>query len=637
MNMKNNTSAISKITMPTYPRHPALLLFFSLGIITSWLAISYFLYDLSLYYLYQVIPRFAQLLNIIVLFVVLLAILYFFNQIYCYFFRRTLNFTLYATGISISSATSADSFAWQELAALQLKQRQGQAICFQLITIAPSATSLEMPKNPVAKNLNYYFQSWLAPSFRRTSLALGKNSDWMTFWKAIEKHTRPMMQKNILYQGATGHDNSLKNSPFKDNTPKDSVHKNNAHYDKTHPENTQQNQIKITQLIANPTLFDATQRRSKRYTIGLVIGFIALSVLIFFAVLWRELTHPSVTVQGQEQTYSGTNFKAIDNQVYIFKQGEGKLPLPHVKAEQFTGLALEDIPQRAPELYSNVGKTEKHVYWQDHILQQLNPAETTYLGNDYNKDLKHVYFQNHLLDQADAKSFQSILHPVFNVLGFYYAKDKQHVYYKTFKLNDLSPQSVSTFHHSDQYIYDQKHVYYQNQKLEQLNPSKTQIFVGENRFSQDVNLATDGDHFYFNANVLPNVADYQFFGEKSIRQKDLQILGIQHNEPYPGLYAFIFCDHDTIYLYDEFYHRLKVLYQFKQTAPLHVLSDRHFQYGVDTFHISETLVRSKSRTRGTTTHGFKIQLRRDADDQVIATYFARQVHQFSPKRLINTH
>ncbi|GMA13652.1 hypothetical protein GCM10025882_40790 [Acinetobacter gyllenbergii] len=394
--------------------------------------------------------------------------------------------------------------------------------------------------------------------------------------------------------------------------------------------------IDIISIIANQQALDAFQRKQRWTAIAFILGILVSFSLCIAYLLWNKFNDGSVKLPHQQtQSISGTNFEIFQNQVYIFKQGQGTFLLPQVKADQFTGLALDNLPDRAPELYSNVGKTAQQVYWQEHILSGLNPAQTRYLGNDFSKDHQQVYFRNIRLTNVNATHFSAILHPRFNTLGYFYAKDDQQVYYKTKALTDLDPQQSQAFPNSSQYIHDQQLVYYQDKRLDQLNAQQTQIFSGSNRFSRDLNLATDGHAYYLNQQPLPHIAEHKFWGTTPVDVTRLQLLGSQSNEPYPGNFSYLFADQQQIYVYDEFYQQLKVLYRFQQPVRLIVLADRRLSDGQHSYLITEKLYRTRGRSSGSTTHGFKISLIREQDQQIMAQYFARNPNALKLSNLLH--
>lgn len=570
--MIKKTTVLMQVTLPVFQMKIASFTLFLLMIILTWLLLVYFSYDLSLYYLYQFLPFFAQLLSIALMFGLLLIIVYLYNQLYQRYFRRTITFQLYQQGMALDDTKQSTFFTWQDLIQIQLRQQQTQIHSFNLLS----------KSKPYQQY--FYFNSWMWPA-----TLTQQHCEFLPFWKKLEALAKQQQLQRIS------------------NT---STHK--------------KTRIDIISIIADQQALGTFQRKQRWSAIASTLVILVNFSLFMSYLLWHEFNDGSVDLPHQQtQSISGTNFETFKNQVYIFKQGQGSFLLPQVKADQFTGLALSNLPHRAPELYSNVGKTPQQVYWQDHILSQLNPAQTSYLGNDFTKDHQQVYFQDKHLANANAAHFSAILHPRFNTLGYFYAKDDQQVYYKTKTLTDLDPQQSQAFPNSSQYIHDQQVVYYQDKRLDKLNAQQTQIFSGSNRFSRDLNLATDGQSFYLNEHPLPHIAEQKFWGTTPVDLSHLQLIGSQSNEPYPGNFSYIFADQQNIYIYDEFYQRLKVLYQFPQPIQLQALEDRRFSDGKNMYIITEKIYRSKGRSSGTTTHGFKISLIREQDQQIIAQYFAR--------------
>ncbi|WP_032862961.1 DKNYY domain-containing protein [Acinetobacter sp. NIPH 2100] len=570
--MIKRSAVVMQVTLPAFQMKIASFTLFLLMIILTWAVLVYLTYDLSLYYFYQLLPFFAQLLNIALMFGLLIPIVYLYNQLYQKYFKRSITLKLYQQGISLDSSTQADFFSWQELIQIQLQQRHTQIHSFNILS----------KSKPYRQY--FYFNSWMWP----VSLTQ-QHTDFLKFWKKLEALAKQQQLQRI----------------------------SNANINrKTH--------VDIISLIADQQVLAAYQRKQKWLTTGLILVILTSFSLFIASLLWHEFNDGSINLPHQQtRSISGTNFEAFQNQVYIFKQGQGTFLLPQVSADQFTGLALSNLPNRADELYSNVGKTAQHVYWQDHILSGLNPVQTLYLGNDFSKDHQRVYFRDKHLVNANATDFAAVLHPTFNALVYFYAKDDRHVYYKTQVLTDLNPQQSTAFPNNSQYIHDQQYVYYQDKKLDKLNAQRTQIFSGSNRFSQNLNLATDGQSFYLNEHVLPNIAVHKLWGTTSVDTAHLQLIGHQSNEPYPGNFSYLFADQQQIYVYDEFYQQLKVLYRFSQPVQLHVLENRRFSDGKNIYIITEKLYRTKGRSSGTTTHGFKIILMRETDQHLVAQYFAR--------------
>ncbi|WP_433847204.1 DKNYY domain-containing protein [Acinetobacter proteolyticus] len=572
--MIKKTTILMQVTLPIFQIKMASFALFLLMIILTWLLLVYFSYDLSLYYLYQFLPFFAQLLNIALTFALLIATLYLYSQLYQKYFSRPITFKLYQQGMALEDSKQSTFFCWQDLIQIQLRQQQAQIHSFNLL-------SKTQPYRQY-----FYFNSWMWPA-----TLTQQHCEFLPFWQKLEALAKQQQLQRI---------------------------RNTSTHKKTH--------IDIISIIADQQALDAFQRKQRGSAIGLTLGILVSFSLFITYLLWDKFNDGSVKLPRQQtHAISGTNFETFQNQVYIFKQGQGTFLLPQAKADQFKGLTLSNLPlpDRADELYSNVGKTAQHVYWQDHILSLLNPAQTRYLGNDFTKDHQQVYFRDIRLTNANAAHFSAILHPSFNTLGYFYAKDDQQVYYKTKALTDLDPQQSQAFPNSSQYIHDQSVVYYQDKKLDQLNAQQTQIFSGSNRFSQDLNLATDGRSFYLNEHPLPNIAEHKFWGTTPVDATQLQLLGSQSSEPYPGNFSYLFADQQYIYVYDEFYQRLKVLYRFPQPIQLQVLEDRRFSDGKNKYIITEKIYRSKGRSSGTTTHGFKISLIREQDQQIMAQYFAR--------------
>lgn len=570
--MNKKPAVLYETTITAYEmKIPSFVLFLAL-IILSWLFLVYCFYDFSLYYFYQTLPFFAQLLNIALMLGLLLPVLYLYNQLYQKYLKQTITLKLYRQGLGLEKSAQTYFYPWQDLIHIQLQQHHAQIHSLNLLT------------QTVPYRQYFYFNSWMWPA-----TLTQQHSEFLQFWKKLEALAKQQQLQR---------------------TSNASINK------KTH--------IDSISIIADQQALDSFQRKQKWLTVGLILVILASFSLFMSYLLWHEFNDGSVDLPHQHtQSISGTNFETFQNQVYIFNQGKGTFLLPQVKADQFTGLALSNLADRADELYSNVGKTPQHVYWQDHILSQLNPAQTSYLGNDFTKDGQQVYFQDKPLANANAAGFTAILHPQFNALGYFYAKDDQQVYYKTKALTDLNPQQSQAFPNNSQYIHDQQVVYYQDKKLGKLNAQQTQIFSGSNRFSQNLHLATDGRSFYLNEHPLPHSAEHKFWGTTPVDLSHLQLIGSQSSEPYPGNFSYIFADQQNIYIYDEFYQRLKVLYHFPQPIQLQALEDRRFSDGKNMYIITEKIYRSKGRSSGTTTHGFKISLIREQDQQIMAQYFSR--------------
>ncbi|OBY73184.1 DKNYY domain-containing protein [Acinetobacter gyllenbergii] len=582
--MIKKTTILMQVTLPVFQIKMASFTLFLLMIILTWAIFIYFIYDLSLYYFYQFIPFFAQLFNIALMFGLLLIIVYLYNQLYQRYFRRAITFKLYQQGMALESAKQSTFFTWQDLIQIQLQQQQAQIHSFNLLS----------KSKPYRQY--FYFNSWMWPA-----TLTQQHCEFLPFWKKLEALAKQQQLQRVS------------------NT---STHK------KTH--------IDIISIIANQQALDAFQRKQRWTAFAFILGILVSFSLFIAYLLWDKFNDGSVKLPHQQtQSISGTNFETFQNQVYIFKQGQGSFLLPQVKADQFTALALDNPPDRAPELYSNVGKTAQQVYWQEHILSGLNPAQTRYLGNDFTKDHQQVYFQDKHLVNANADHFAAVLHPVFNTLSYFYAKDAQQVYYKTHALTGLNPQQSQAFPNSSQYIHDQQLVYYQDTKLNQLNAQQTQIFSGSNRFSRDLNLATDGHAYYLNQQPLPHIAEHKFWGTTPVDVTQLQLLGSQSNEPYPGNFSYLFADQQQIYVYDEFYQQLKVLYRFQQPVRLIVLADRRLSDGQHSYMIIEKLYRTRGRSSGSTTHGFKISLIREQDQQIMAQYFARNPNALKLSNLLH--
>ncbi|QHH99476.1 DKNYY domain-containing protein [Acinetobacter dispersus] len=582
--MIKKTTVLIQVTLPVFQMKIASFTLFLLMIILTWLLLVYFSYDLSLYYLYQFLPFFAQLLSIALMFALLIPTLYLYNQLYQKYFKRFTTFKLYQQGMALEDSKQAAFFTWQDLIQIQLHQQQTQIHSFNLLS----------KTKPYRQY--FYFNSWMWPA-----TLTQQHCEFLPFWKKLEALAKQQQWQRF---------------------------RNTSTNKKTH--------IDIISIIADQQALDSFQRKQRWLTVGLILVILASFSLFMSYLLWREFDDGSIDLPHQQtQSISGTNFETFQNQVYIFKQGQGTFLVPQAKADQFTGLALSNLPDRADELYSNVGKTPQHVYWQDHILSQLNPAQTNYLGNDFTKDGQQVYFRDIRLTNARVAHFSAVLHPRFNTLSYFYAKDDQQVFYKTKALIDLDPQQSQAFPNSSQYIHDQQVVYYQDKKLGKLNAQQTQIFSGSNRFSQNLNLATDGRSFYLNEHPLPHIAEHKFWGTTPVDLSHLQLIGSQSNEPYPGNFSYIFADQQNIYIYDEFYQRLKVLYHFPQPIQLQALEDRRFSDGKNMYIITEKIYRSKGRSSGTTTHGFKISLIREQDQQIIAQYFARNPSAFKLSTLFH--
>ncbi|MDR2063103.1 MAG: DKNYY domain-containing protein [Acinetobacter sp.] len=570
--MNKKSAVLYETTITAYEmKIPSFVLFLAL-ILLSWLFLVYCFYDFSLYYFYQILPFFAQLLNIALMLGLLLPVLYLYNQLYQKYLKQTITLKLYRQGLGLEKSAQTYFYPWQDLIHIQLRQHHAQIHSLNLLT------------KTVPYRQYFYFNSWMWPA-----TLTQQHSEFLQFWKKLEALAKQQQLQR---------------------TSNASINK------KTH--------IDIISIIADQQALASFQRKQRWLTVGLILVILASFSLFMGCLLWHEFNDGSVDLPHQQtQSISGTNFETFQNQVYIFKQGQGTFLLPQVKADQFTGLALSNLADHADELYSNVGKTPQHVYWQDHILSQLNPAQTNYLGNDFTKDGQQVYFRDIHLTNANAAHFSAILHPRFNTLSYFYAKNDQQVYYKTKALTDLNPQQSQAFLNNSQYIHDQQVVYYQDKKLGKLNAQQTQIFSGSNRFSQNLNLATDGRTFYLNEHPLPHSAEHKFWGTTPVDLSHLQLIGSQSSEPYPGNFSYIFADQQNIYIYDEFYQRLKVLYHFPQPIQLQALEDRRFSDGKNMYSITEKIYRSKGRSSGTTTHGFKISLIREQDQQIMAQYFSR--------------
>ncbi len=580
---RKNTSSNRVIQLNTYPTHPVMVGLSIVFILMIWLTAYYFIYDISLYYFYQFTSYFAGLLNFITLFALFFPLIKLVDWIYKRLFSTEISFQITPEVINISCTASEQfkpqQFKWDEIASIRLLE---------------------------------YNQSYLSLQIER----LQQNTAYqLTFRTLFEfKNNQQKQQIDQLWSMIK------KQAPRALKFAVDTVGKDRQIYSLS------------SDVAVNKRYQDSQIKRQFKLIFGALLTII-VSVCLILYISYISNRLDGVSLDHKEKYIEGTNFRSTQDQIYIWKQGQGHFLIPDATSENFIGLSLDHLPNRAPELYSNVGKTSQHVYWQNHILEKLNPQTTQYLGNDYSKDSRSVYFQDKQISNADAKTFSAILHPKFNTLVYFYAKDQKQVYYRNIALNNLNPAQAQAFVNSSDYVSDQKNVFYQQYPLKNLNAQNTQIYVGANRFSDGLSLASDGQYFYLNQNPLPEVAYGKYFGSHAIDPKQLKIVATQSSEPYPGFYHFIFADQHRIYIYDEFYQRLVQLYDFSPNV-INMTQDRQIQVNAVPYTFQSKLIRTSSQRSGTTTHGFVIKLINENDQSEIADYFARIASSFSPRKLL---
>lgn len=579
---RKNTSPNRMIELKTYPTHPIMVGLFIVFILMIWLTAYYFIYDTSLYYFYQFTSYFAVLLNLIFLFALFFLLIKLFDRIYKQLFSTEISFQITPEAINMSCPASKlfkpQQFKWDEIASIRLLE-YNQSYPYLQIEL-------------LQKNTTYQLTFRTLFEFKNNQ----QKQQIDQLWSMIKKQSPKALKFAV-----------------------DTVGKDKQIYSLS------------SDVAVNQRYQDSQIKRQFKLIFGALLAIIVVICLI----LYISKRQDGISLDNKEQPIDGTNFRSAQDQIYIWKQGRGHFLLPDATTKSFIGLSLDHLPDRAPELYSNVGKTSQHVYWQDHILEKLNPQTTQYLGNDYSKDSRSVYFQDKQISNADAKTFSAILHPKFNALVYFYAKDQKQVYYQNIALNNLNPTQAQAFLNSKDYVHDQKNVYYQQYQLKNLNAQNTQIYVGANRFSDGLNLASDGHYFYLNQNPLPEVAYGKYFGSHAIDPKQLKIVATQSSEPYPGFYHFIFADRHRIYIYDEFYQRLVQLYDFSPNI-IEVTQDHQFQVNAVPYTFQSKLIRTSSQRSGTQTHGFVIKLINENDQSEIADYFARIATSFSPRRIFTS-
>lgn len=304
--MNKKSAVLYETTITAYEmKIPSFVLFLAL-IILSWLFLVYCFYDFSLYYFYQILPFFAQLLNIALMLGLLLPVLYLYNQLYQKYLKQTITLKLYRQGLGLEKSAQTYFYPWQDLIHIQLRQHHAQIHSLNLLT------------KTVPCRQYFYFNSWMWPA-----TLTQQHSEFLQFWKKLEALAKQQQLQR---------------------TSNASINK------KTH--------IDIISLIADQQALASFQRKQRWLTAGLILVILASFSLFMSYLLWHEFNDGSVDLPHQHtQSISGTNFETFQNQVYIFKQGQGTFLLPAASANQFTGLALSNLADRADELYSNVGKT----------------------------------------------------------------------------------------------------------------------------------------------------------------------------------------------------------------------------------------------------------------------------------------
>ena len=575
---KNNKITPQQCNLIVFKRNALTSGIYILAIILLWCSAYIFLYDTSLYYLYQWFGTFAVSLNFI-LFSLIFPILAGLKLIEKMQKHREMIIQIDNEMMTISQAGQIQQLKWDDIDYVILFKNNLGIHHLNIATIFPKLQH------------TFYFQSLF--TIKKT-----EQPQLELLWKSLKK--TPPIGLNVNY----------------------------------HCENHAKTLIEILTLQRTDCAHNQylTKLNKRKFNV-LIASFIVLSIVAGL-LCWYVWHSQKLSLNHNEKNIEGTNFRSFEQQIYIWKQGQGLFVLPGVKDNDFEGLSLDHLENRAPELYSNVGKTASQVYWQEYPLSQLNPRKTRYLGNDYTKDQQHVYFRNILLPKASASNFEAVLHPEFNTLGYFYGKDQQQVYYKNKPLSPLQPELSQAFSNSFDYIRDYYNVYYHDQRLDKLNAGFTEIFPGNNRFSQGLNLAWDRrGYFYLNENELPNISHGKYFGTDPVDLAELRIVATQSDEPYPGQYHWIFADLHRVYVYDEFYQRLVTLYDFSPQR-IQVTGEMALAVHDKTYQLQSTLLRSRSR-HGSTSHGFQLSLVNTQTQKTIASYFSRIASSFSPQKTLS--
>ena len=574
----NNKIAPQQFKTVVFKRNALTNSFYILAIILLWISAYIFLYDTSLYYLYQWFGSFAVSLNFILLLSLILPILAVCSLFEKILQRREMIIQINHEMMTITQAEQTQQFKWDDIEYVILFKNNMGIRHLNIATIFPKVQH------------TFYLQSLF--TIKKT-----EQPQLELLWKSLKK--TPPIGLNVNY----------------------------------HCENHAKTLIEILTLQrADCAHNQYLAKLNKRKYHLLIASFIVLSIVAGL-LCWYVWHSQKLSLNHNEQNIEGTNFRSFEQQIYIWKQGQGLFVLPGVKDNDFEGLSLDHLENRAPELYSNVGKTSSTVYWQEHPLL-LNSEQSEYLGNDYTKDQQQVYFRNILLPKASAGSFKAVLHPEFNTLGYFYGKDQQQVYYKNKPLSPLQPGLSQAFSNSFDYIRDYHNVYYHDQRLDKLNAGFTEIFPANNRFSQGLNLAWDRrGYFYLNENELPNISHGKYFGTDPVDLTELRIVATQSDEPYPGQYHWIFADLHRVYVYDEFYQRLVTLYDFSPQR-IQVTGEMTLAVHDKTYQLQSTLLRSRSR-HGSTSHGFQLSLINTQTQKTIAGYFSRIASSFSPQKTLS--
>ncbi|TDO23801.1 DKNYY domain-containing protein [Pedobacter duraquae] len=219
--------------------------------------------------------------------------------------------------------------------------------------------------------------------------------------------------------------------------------------------------------------------------------------IIIFRKFQYENKRSGINLTTEQITYPNSRYSITEKQIYFNEPGAGYFLLKNADPATFQ-------PLKDPAYQGTMAKDIRHVFFKEELVAGLNPATTTYLGNNFCKDGSKVFYADKLISNADAATFTR--------LGGYYAFDKNNLYYKQ---HSMAGADVKSLHHvkysqegiahADAYIADNKHVYFKGMKIDGANPSKFTVLNGSGD-QLGTQYAFDGKS-YFNDQYKIVVAD----------------------------------------------------------------------------------------------------------------------------------
>ncbi|NDW10806.1 DKNYY domain-containing protein [Dysgonomonas sp. 520] len=290
--------------------------------------------------------------------------------------------------------------------------------------------------------------------------------------------------------------------------------------------------------------------------IGILIAFVPMIAL--FIVL-------EIPKKPYREMEKSSRYFMYENEVYFLDNRHKKIRGADI--ESF--VILENRAKRIGLYDHRVGAKDKnHVYFENKVIEGLDPSSVEYIGRKYFKDKNSVYFETQKIERADPNTFNLI------AINYYYASDKSHLYYegKLLEGADLNTIAPVFYRNEDRknelYLKDKSRVYFRGKVLPKANP-ETFFSIRLESNQWDIEYGTDGIYYYFEDELVSEDKITMLVADR----------GFSNHE--------IFYEGKQLYYYDIKDRELKPFFKRKTDSPIEEIARGLYRDSEHVYFLSE--------------------------------------------------